>query len=377
MILHIFADELTKQSDSGGSSFHPKLLFQAVKGVLERVEGSYSVIALIAGKGLLGFRDPFGIRPLIFGERKGRYPFRSERDDRSPQLTFSTEKKDYALASESVALDTLGYEVVRDIEPGEVIFISEQRKIYTERVQEGSHHPCIFEYVYFARPDSLMNGISIYEARLRLGEVLAEECKKAGIKPDVVIPVPDTARTAALSLAKVLNLPYQEGLIKNRYIGRTFIMPIQEIREVSVKQKLNPIRSAIEGKKILLVDDSIVRGTTSKQIIEMVRGAGAREVYYAVTCPPLKHPCIYGIDMSTRGEFIARRKSIENIGRTIGADRLIYQTHEGMKRAVRGEEKKRKFCTACFNGKYPTQMTQETFLAIERERLQAQKVSGI
>ena len=385
LILHIFADELNRGIQSNALyAFHPELFFKALKEVFKKVEGGYSVIALIAGNGLMGFRDPYGIRPLVFGERKERYPFRSDAEQESGQLTFSTESKDYAIASESVALDTLGYRVIRDIEPGEAIFITEERKILSEKIWESSlgGHPCIFEYVYFARPDSVMNGISVYEARLRLGEVLAEECKNAGIKPDVVIPVPDTARTAALSLAKILNLPYQEGLIKNRYIGRTFIMPFQEMRKVYVKQKLNPIRVEIEGKKIILVDDSIVRGTTSKQIIEMARRAGAKEVFYAVTCPPLKYPCIYGIDMSTRGEFIAKRKSIEKIGKAIGADRLIYQTLEGMKRAVsrssRGEvtSPSRKFCTACFNGKYPTQMSQEDFLAIERERIRSKRATG-
>jgi amidophosphoribosyltransferase len=388
LILHVLADELTKQDLS---SFHPRTLFRAVKGVFDRVEGSYSVIALIAGKGLLGFRDPNGIRPLIFGERKERYPFRSKRKNYPHQLTLSAEVKDYALASESVALDSLGYKTVRDIEPGEAIFISHEKKILREIIKGESSsilmsegklnstegYPCIFEYVYFARPDSVMNGISVYESRLRLGEVLAEDCKNKGIKPDVVIPVPDTARTAALSVARILNLPYQEGLIKNRYIGRTFIMPNQDMREVSVKQKLNPIKIAIKGKKVLLVDDSIVRGTTSRQIIEMVRESGAKEVYYAVTCPPLKYPCIYGIDMSTRGEFVARRKSIEKIRETIGADRLIYQTLEGMKRAVRGTDKKRNFCTACFNKKYPSEMTRENFMAIERERISSKKAGVI
>lgn len=348
VILNVFADELTKQNLH---KFTPETVFNAVKGVFRRVEGSYSVVGIIAGKGLVAFRDPHGIKPLVFGKKGDSYLF----------------------ASESVALDILGYKIERDVMPGEAVFISEQdaffkasRHLHSKRLVKETHTPCIFEWVYFARPDSVMDGISIYEARLRLGQELSKGVIKAGLKADVVVPVPDSSKPAASSMATELCLPYREGLVKNRYIGRTFIMPIQEAREVSVRQKLNPVRSEIRGKKILLVDDSIVRGTTSREIINLVRDAGAKAIYFAVTCPPLKYPCVYGIDMQTKQEFIARNKTLKAIGREIMSDALIYQTLPGLIRAV---DPNHKFCTACFSGVYPTKVSDRMFKQIEEDRL--------
>lgn len=345
VILNIFTDSLLRQQKGNKKKIF-SLITKGVREVFQRVEGSYSCVGIIAGKGLFAFRDPKGIKPLIFGKKGDSYIF----------------------SSESVCLDLLGYKLERDVKPGEVIFIDNERQIFQEEIVKGGLSPCIFEYVYFARPDSVIDGISVYEARLRLGEYLGKECLKEGIKPDVVIPVPDTARAAATTVAEVLAVEMREGLIKNRYIQRTFIMPTQDLRRTSVRQKLNPIKSEIAGKKILVVDDSIVRGTTSKEIITILRRCEPKEIYLAITCPPLRFPCVYGIDMMTRGEFIARRLSVERIRRMIGADRLIYQTYDGLISAVQGKESRRKFCTACFNGEYPTKIKKEDFLAMEKER---------
>jgi amidophosphoribosyltransferase len=352
-ILNVFADEVARQ-DIG--HFNPELVFRAVQGVFDRVEGSFSCVALIAGQGMVAFRDPFGIKPLIMGRKKRATASEGEG-------AYS-----YAFASESVAFDLLEYEVVRDVRPGEVIFVDAQQQVHTKQLTQKAQRACIFEWVYFARPDSVMDGIGVYDARRRLGERLAQDCRAAGIEPDVVVAVPETGRAAGVALAKALNVDLLEGLIKNRYIARTFIMGRQEDRKLSVRQKLNPVRSVINGRKILLVDDSIVRGTTSREIVSLVRNAGAREVYFAVTSPPLRYPCVYGIDMMTRGEFIARDQSIAQITETIGADRVVYQSYEGLITAVQGEQADRKFCTACFNGDYPTPVTEETFCALERER---------
>ncbi len=347
VILNVFADELSHQNIK---EFDESAVFEATRGVFERVRGSYSVVGMIVGKGLLGFRDPYGIRPLIFGRRGNSYGF----------------------ASESVAFDLLGYETLRDVKPGEVIFVDMDRRVHSKVLIQKRHTPCIFEWVYFARPDSVIDGIGVYEARLRLGRELAKECLKRGIKPDVVVPVPDTARAAALPIAQTLGVELREGLIKNRYIARTFIMPTQRERIASVRQKLNPIKSEISGKRVLLVDDSIVRGTTSREIISLVRKAGAKEVYFAVTCPPLRYPCVYGIDMATRGEFIAKTHSVKEIERLIGADVLVYQTLEGMIKAVKGE-RPQEFCTACFTNRYPTGETEKTLRRFELERIQVKE----
>jgi amidophosphoribosyltransferase len=320
-------------------------LWEATKEVFKYVKGSYSVVGIIADYGIFAFRDPFGIKPLCFGKRNDNYIF----------------------ASESVALDMLDYELIRDVYPGELIFISKEKKVFSKRIKNANSYPCIFEYVYFARPDSIIDGIGVYEARLRLGEELGKECLKAGLNPDVVIPVPDTARAAASKVSEILNVPLREGLIKNRYIPRTFIMPTQKERELKVRQKLNPIKSEIENKKVLVVDDSIVRGTTSREIVNLLRKAKAQEVYLAITCPPLRFPCVYGIDMMTRGEFIAKKYSVEKIREIIGADKLVYQTIEGLLNGVGGG--KRDFCTACFTGNYPTKIKKEELERLEKERI--------
>jgi amidophosphoribosyltransferase len=342
-ILNVFGEELEK---SDLSRFSAGTVFRAVDGVFRRVQGAYSVIALVHGRGLLGFRDPCGIRPLIFA-RRGR---------------------EFGFGSETAAFDRLGFHDLEDVKPGEAVFVDRQGRVSRRQVSAANPRHCIFEYVYFARPDSIMNGIEIYEARLRLGERLAEEVRRQGVKPDVIVPVPDTARAAASSLATALNVPLREGLIKNRYIARTFIMHGQDRRRLSVRQKLNAVRSQVKGKAVMLVDDSIVRGTTSREIVQMVRDAGARKVYLAITAPPLRFPCVYGIDMMTRGEFVAKNRTIEAIRRRIGADALVYQTYDGLVSAVRGEARNVQFCTACFNSDYPTGLSVRQLAQMEQDR---------
>ncbi len=263
--------------------------------------------------------------------------------------------------------------MIRDIQPGEVIFIDTKHKVYSQVIKSMVHSPCIFEWVYFARPDSILDTMEVSESRFRLGERLGMECLKAGIHPDVIIPIPDSGRGAALAMSKIMDVEQREGLVKNYYMGRTFIMPKQTVRANSVRMKLNPVKSIIQGKKVLLVDDSIVRGTTAREIVSLVRKAGARQVYYAVTCPPLRYPCVYGIDMMTRGEFIARDFSIKEIQKKIGADVLIYQSLDDMIDAIRGNRSKQSFCTACFTGKYPTGLKDKDILRLEKERIKAKK----
>jgi len=318
--------------------------FEAAKKVMEVARGAFSIVMCIKDKGLMAIRDRFGFKPLVLGEKDG----------------------DYMMTSESVALDILQYRLVRDVKPGEAILITPEGEIIARQLYPAIPSYCIFEYVYFARPDSVINGIPVYKARYRLGLNLAKEVKKLGIKPDVVIPVPDTARTAAFAISEYLGVPYKEGLIKNRYIGRTFIMPRDEKRMERVKVKLNPVRYEIEGKRILLVDDSIVRGNTSRAIIQLVRQVNPTAVYFASTAPPLKHPCYYGIDMQTRREFIAKDKSVDEIRKVIGADVLVYQTLNGLVEGVDGDAT---FCTACFNGDYPIPPREEEIECIERQRL--------
>jgi amidophosphoribosyltransferase len=366
-ILNVFAEAV------GGEDvphFGPETVFRVVQRVFDQVEGSYSCLALIAGQGLVAFRDPFGIKPLIMGRKRGskgvREPGRKWKRKRGSKASGAPDS--YAFASESVAFDLLEYEVVRDVRPGEVVFVDSQQRVHTRILKQEVQRACIFEYVYFARPDSVIDGIGVYDARRRLGERLAEDCRAARIRPDVVVAVPETGRAAGVALAKALNVELLEGLIKNRYIARTFIMSRQTDRSLSVRQKLNPVRSVIQGRKVLLVDDSIVRGTTSREIVSLVRNAGAREVYFAVTSPPLRYPCVYGIDMMTRGEFVAREHSVAQIARTIGADKLVYQSYKGLISSVQGEHHERRFCTACFSGDYPTPVSDETFRLLERER---------
>ncbi|NOR19896.1 MAG: amidophosphoribosyltransferase [Xanthomonadales bacterium] len=337
VLLNIFAHELQSLYSDG---LQPADVFKAVDGLHRRCVGAYSVIALIAGKGVLGFRDPYGIRPAVLGYR-------------------DTDKgREYAIASESVALDVLEFTLMRDLKPGEAVFITLDGQLHThESPLARPASPCIFEYVYFARPDSMLDDISVYKARLRMGQALARKILREWPEHDidVVIPVPDTSRTAALPLAYELNVKYREGFIKNRYIGRTFIMPGQEQRKRSVKQKLNAIDLEFRNKNVLLVDDSIVRGTTSRQIIQMAREAGARKVYFASASPPVRYPNIYGIDMPAPSELIASGCDEQEIGEKLGADRLIYQGLDDLIDACReGNEGITRFDTSCFSGEYIT-----------------------
>jgi amidophosphoribosyltransferase len=318
----------------------PEHVFRAVGAVHKRVKGSYAVIALIAGHGLLAFRDPFGIRPLCFGQGQGE------------------QSSDVMVASESVALEGTGHKLTRDVAPGEAIYIDLAGKIHARQCAAApSLNPCMFEYVYLARPDSVMDGISVYHARLNMGETLAQRVISM-LRPseiDVVIPIPESSRPSAMQLAHRLGKPYREGFVKNRYVGRTFIMPGQAERKRSVRQKLNAIGMEFKDRNVLLVDDSIVRGTTSKEIVQMAREAGARKVYMASAAPPVRFPNVYGIDMPTKEELIAHNRSIEEIREFIGADQLIYQDVDAMKRAV-GALNPRigNFEASCFDGVYVT-----------------------
>ncbi len=349
VILNIFAGYIEKYKTKPLS---PEIIFNAVKYVYRRVKGSYSVVLHIAGKGMVAFRDPFGLRPLRFGINK---------EDTVPSFAF---------ASESVALDVMGFNYQEDLEPGSAVFIDRNREVHRKRISNKPFRPCIFEYIYFARPDSCLNGIKVYKARVELGRQLAKKIRKTGLDFDVVVPVPDSARTAAIQIARDLKLKYREGLVKNRYIGRTFIMPGDTIRQKSIRQKLNPIRDVFEGKKVLLVDDSIVRGNTSRSIIQMVRDAGAEKIHFASYSGPLTNPCVYGIDMQTRGEFIALNSSPEKIAAKIGADTVTYQEVKDMEKAVRMQNPEIKaFCKACFTGHYPTgDVSAEILQRIENER---------
>ncbi|MBI2548634.1 amidophosphoribosyltransferase [Candidatus Woesearchaeota archaeon] len=351
-ILNILAEGLLEHAKK---EFSVQNFYKAVAYLFQNVKGSYSMVGLIGNKGLYAVRDPHGIRPLILGKKT------------------VNGKENYMFASESCALSALGYSIVRDVAAGEAFFIDREGNVHHKQVGPNKGTPCIFEYVYFARPDSIIDKISVYKTRLRLGKELAKVVAKANVPIDVVVPVPDTSRACALALAAKLKVKYREGLLKNRYIGRTFIMHSQELREVSVKFKLTPVTIELKGKRVLLVDDSIVRGTTSKRIIQMVRNAGARKVYFASSCPPIRYPDVYGIDMQTRREFIARDHSIEEIKKIIGADALFYQTMEGMIKASRaGNPAIKAFCTACFDGNYPTgDVTPEVLKAIEEQRILA------
>jgi amidophosphoribosyltransferase len=353
VLLNVLAHELQ------GSTTNHKLdianIFSAVAGVHRRCRGAYAVVAMIAGYGLLAFRDPYGIRPLVIGRNE------------------TANGVEYMVASESVALDALGFTLLRDVAPGEAIFVDEDRNFYSQQcAQDPILSPCIFEYVYFARPDSVMDDISVYATRLRMGERLAEKIERqcGHLDIDVVIPIPDTSRPSALQLANQLGLTYREGFIKNRYIGRTFIMPGQAVRKHSVRQKLNAIGIEFKGKNVLLVDDSIVRGTTSRQIVQMAREAGARKVYFASAAPPVRFPNVYGIDMPTRAELLATGRTDDEIAREIGADALVYQDLDALVAAVREENPEiQRFDTSCFNGEYITGDVTAAYLAkLETQR---------
>lgn len=335
VLLNLFSKALTRQDQDG---LKPQHIFKAVESVYERSKGAYSVVAYVARQGMVAFRDPNGIRPLVFGKRLNG---------------LDTE---YIFASESVTLDILGFEFISDVGAGEAIFIDEKtRKVYRKIIKKRKETPCAFEYVYFARPDTMINGISVHKARERMGNKLAKKIKKMRLDIDVVMPVPDSSRTAALAMAEVLGVPYSEGLVKNRYIGRTFIMPGQRIRKKSIRYKLNTIPLLIEGKKILLVDDSIVRGNTSKKIIEMVKHAGAAKIYFASYAPPICYPNFYGIDIPTSDELIAVGKSVDEIAKMLGCDKLFYGDIKDMLEAcIEGNPKIKDMDMSCFDGVYKT-----------------------
>ncbi len=352
VLLNVFAHELQQCADGAVDA---DAVFDAVAAVHERCRGGYAVVALIIGQGMLAFRDPYGIRPLVLGRRESR------------------RGTEHMVASESVALDALGFELERDVLPGEAVFVDASGRLHTRICAERrAYSPCIFEFVYFARPDSIMDRLSVYKTRLRMGEALADRMLE--LRPDhdidVVIPIPDTSRTAALQVAHRLGVKYREGFIKNRYIGRTFIMPGQAMRERSVRRKLNAIDLEFRGKNVLLVDDSIVRGTTSQQIIRMAREAGARKVYFASAAPPVRYPNVYGIDMPAASELIAHGRSEEEVERFIGADWLIYQRLDDLVRAVKHVKGAiSEFDTSCFSGEYVTgDVTPEYLSQLERER---------
>ncbi len=353
VLLNVLAHEL--QEAATNYKLDPGTIFAAVSGVHRRCRGAYAVVAMIAGYGLLAFRDPYGIRPLVFGKAE---------TDRGGE---------YQVASESVALNTLGFHLVRDVAPGEAIFIDMDGNFFSRQcAQNTSLNPCIFEFVYLARPDSVIDGISVYETRLRMGESLADKIKRhyPHLDIDVVIPIPDSSRPSAMELSKHLNLPYREGFIKNRYIGRTFIMPGQAIRRKSVRQKLNAIGMEFRGKNVLLVDDSIVRGNTSSEIVQMAREAGARRVFFASAAPPVRFPNVYGIDMPTREELIANGRTEAEIARLIGCDELIYQDLEALTEDVRSVNRRvTNFEDSCFSGIYITgDVTQEYLAGVEAQR---------
>ncbi len=348
LLVNVLANEL--QASISGLDLGPEQVFQAVTRVHERAEGSYASIALIAGYGLLAFRDPFGIRPLILGTRRaenGAY--------------------EWLVASESLVLENAGFEVVRDVEPGEAVYITLDGTLHTQQcVPSPQLVPCSFEYVYLARPDSVMNGISVYEARLRLGERLAATIAKHTPRDaiDVVMPIPDSARPAAMQVARKLGIEYREGFYKNRYVGRTFIMPGQAVRKKSVRQKLNAMSSEFKGKNVLLIDDSIVRGTTSKEIIQMARDAGAKSVTFASAAPPVRFPHVYGINMPSRQELVAHGRTIPEIAEELGADHLVYQEVEDLKAAIlEGAPDVPDLDMSCFDGRYVTGTVSEEYLA--------------
>ncbi len=359
VLLNVLAHEI--EQTSRNAVLNTDMTFDAVAGVHRRCKGAYAVVAMIANFGLLAFRDPNGIRPLVIGKAE------------------TSKGTEYIVASESVALDVLGFTLLRDVAPGEAIFIDMHGNFYSRQCAEQAKlNPCIFEYVYLARPDSVIDEVSVYQTRLDMGKTLAEKIKRewADKKIDVVIPIPDTSRPSALQVGIALGLDYREGFIKNRYIGRTFIMPGQALRKKSVRQKLNPIGIEFKGKNVLLVDDSIVRGTTSQQIVQMARDAGANEVYFASAAPPVRYPNVYGIDMPSRDELLATGRTDQEICQEIGADALIYQDLSALVQVVKSSNPKIvDFDCSCFDGKYVTGDINAAYLAnIESARGDVNKV---
>jgi amidophosphoribosyltransferase len=360
VLLNVFANELHGVMGDTRTQLLPADIFTALRSVHQRCRGAFAVTALIVGAGLLAFRDRLGIRPLIFGRRE------------------TAHGPEYLFASESVALDVLGFEPVRDVAPGEAIFVDLKGRVHSQIcATDTGHTPCIFEFVYLARPDSILDGIAVHKTRLRMGERLARKLLRQWPDHDidVVIPIPDTSRTAALQMAYAMDVKFREGFIKNRYIGRTFIMSGQAQRKRSVRQKLNPIGLEFDGKNVLLVDDSIVRGNTSRQIIVMARDAGARKVYFASAAPPVRYPNVYGIDMPDRHELVAAGRSEEEVCREIDADRLIYQDlNDLVEAAHEGNPAITEFDSSCFNGVYPTGDVSDEYLRdLERVRNDATK----
>ncbi len=352
VLLNAFADELAK---SKKLHLAPVDVFEAVRQLHKRCKGGYAVVSMILGHGIVAFRDPHGIRPIVYGQR------------------MTVKGIEYMVASESVALDVLGFTLIRDIKPGEALYITESGELFTQQCAENpSYTPCIFEYVYLARPDSIMDGSSVHKSRMKMGEKLAEKIlqERPNHDIDVVIPIPDTSRTSALELANRLGVKFREGFIKNRYIGRTFIMPGQAERKKSVRQKLNAIDLEFKGKNVLLVDDSIVRGTTCKQIVQMARECGAKKVYFCSAAPAVRYPNVYGIDMPSVHELIAHNRTTEEVAKLIGCDWLIYQDLEDLKEAVRFEGSNLKeFDCAVFDGHYVTGDVNAAYLHhIEEER---------
>lgn len=331
----------------------PDMVFDAVARVAQRCLGAYAVVALFAGGGMLGFRDPHGVRPLVLAERAGK------------------RGKEYMLASESVAPDSLGFAKARSVAPGEAIYIDAERRVHARRYADAQHRSCIFEHVYFSRPDSVIDDVFVHRARMRMGESLARKILREWPDHDidVVMPVPDTSRTAAIELAAALKVAHREGFIKNRYIGRTFIMRGQQMRRKSVRQKLHPLGLEFEGKNVLLVDDSIVRGTTSREIVEMAREAGARQVCFASAAPPVRHPNVYGIDIPAAAELIAHGRSEDEVRAAIGADRLFYQSLPDLCDAVRrGNPRLEEFECSIFDGRYLHDLPADYFEALARAR---------
>lgn len=346
VLLNVFAHELQKQGKLNPTKDE---IFEAVRAVHKRCRGAYAAIAMVTGYGIVGFRDPNGIRPACYGVREGE-----------------NGEKEYMIASESVALNAAGFTVVRDIAPGEAVYIETDGTLYTEQCAEDPKlYPCIFEHVYFARPDSIMDKVSVYKARLRMGEVLADKIlrERPDHDIDVVIPIPDTSRTSAMQLAYHLGVKYREGFIKNRYIGRTFIMPGQKMRKKSVRQKLNPIDLEFRDKNVMLIDDSIVRGTTCEEIVQMARDAGARNVYFASAAPPVRYPNVYGIDMPSANELIAHNRSVEEVQNLIGADWLVYQDLEDLISCVNDvNDEINDWECSVFTGNYITGDVDEAYL---------------
>ena len=345
VLLNVFADKIYKARKNDPDKCPIESVFEATKDTMNEVTGAYSVITLIDEVGLFAFRDRAGIRPLLLGKK-------------------STQMGDeWVISSEDVAIKALGYTVERDVRPGEAILIKPNGELISKICVPGELHPCIFEYVYLARPDSMLDKISVYKTQLRMGEKLSKKIKEANLEIDSVMPVPDSSRPVALEIAQTLGIKYREGLIKNRYVGRTFIMPGQEIRKKSIRQKLNPIELEFRGRNVLLVDDSIVRGNTMKKIVQMCRDAGAKKVYVAVGAPPIKHICMYGVDMPTKKELIAHGLSNDDIKKVLNIDKLFYQNMDDLiDTAKAGNEDIEKFCTGCFNGSYVTPEVTPEFL---------------